>query len=343
MKIPVIIMFISLVMLQSCTPEKKTKAYEEVFWVSGIKTECSAGAGKAQCLNVYKGDILTNATWENFYAPIENFEFKKGTFQKIKVKVTPLEKENMPADASSLKYTLLEHLEQQPDIRVLLQGNWMLHKLNDAEVTKKAQLTINLNKKQLSGNDSCNNFTTTIQNLTAQQITLGAIASTRKMCKDMELATAFTNALGTIKTYQIKGSYLTFFNDEGKKILSFLKQNTSTVNTEIDNSWIAMRINENPINRMVKSPQLEINLKEMKLMGSDGCNQYTATIKNISDANITVGNIASTNKMCKNIDIANKYTKALGAVKKYKLKDGKLTFFDIENKEVLFFLKAKSR
>ena len=46
---------------------------QAVYWVNSSQVESSAGAGKMQCLQVYKGDNLSKAQWEPFCAPIEGF------------------------------------------------------------------------------------------------------------------------------------------------------------------------------------------------------------------------------------------------------------------------------
>lgn len=56
----------------------------QVYWVSGSKAECSAGAGKMMCLRVSKHPDLQQAHWQYFYAPIEGFVFEEGVLKKSK-------------------------------------------------------------------------------------------------------------------------------------------------------------------------------------------------------------------------------------------------------------------
>lgn len=87
----------------------------QIYWVSGSKAECSAGAGKMQCLRVSKNADLKQADWQYFYAPIEGFNFEKGFLKKIEVHASPLDPQTVPADASSIRYTLIKELEKMPD------------------------------------------------------------------------------------------------------------------------------------------------------------------------------------------------------------------------------------
>ena len=68
-------------LLNACSNSKN-----KIFWVSGMKTECSGGAGKMQCLIVHKGKNLDEAIWENFYSPIEGFEFEEGFMKKLEIR-----------------------------------------------------------------------------------------------------------------------------------------------------------------------------------------------------------------------------------------------------------------
>lgn len=335
--------FFAFVILQACGSTKSKNINYETFWVNSYKTQCNAGTGKAQCLGVYKGNDPTNANWKHFYAPIQGFKFKEGQLQKIRVKVEKLAPENIPADASCLKYTLLEVKEKKADLRYVLNGDWVLDKLNDKSIDNsinKPTLAIDLSKQKVSGNNSCNDYVGAIEKVTAQKLILGNIASTRKMCMDMNIATQFTIAANSVKTYHTKGNSLIFYNIDNKKVLSFTKKPKSTADYRVNDIWVATRIEGNPINRMVKTPRLEINIDKMMLMGNDGCNDYSGSIKSISGKDIEIGNIAATQKACRNIEVADRFAKALYNSKSYEIEAGTLTFFDVNYKEALSFLKA---
>lgn len=74
------ILALAAIGLQSC----KT-ASSNTLWVSGVKTECTAGAGTMQCLNIQNGEELDAQSWQNFYSDIKNFQFEEGYLKKIKV------------------------------------------------------------------------------------------------------------------------------------------------------------------------------------------------------------------------------------------------------------------
>lgn len=84
------------------------KPVEKVIWIGPEKQDCVAGVMKTQCLQ-YK----TSATgqWLNFYGPIEGFEWEQGKSYKLKIRQEKIA--NPPADASSLKTSLVKVLSSQ--------------------------------------------------------------------------------------------------------------------------------------------------------------------------------------------------------------------------------------
>ena len=76
------------------------------LYVDSKLVEC-VGVTLQQCMLVREDP---NSDWENFYDTIDGFEFQSGYEYKLKVQVTEIK--NPPADASSLKYSLVEILEK---------------------------------------------------------------------------------------------------------------------------------------------------------------------------------------------------------------------------------------
>lgn len=219
---------IALIIFQACSTSKNTVEQNSIFWVSGFKTEASAGAGTRQVLRIHRGGELDDPQWENFYAPIEGFEFEEGYLQKIEVKEEKLDASEVPADASSIKYTLVKVLDKQKDLRTELNGKWALIRINTNLLNKMIvipTLMVDLSKMVISGNSGCNNYTGKIRQLSASHIALAPIASTEKMCANRNIEDEFQKALNTINTFQIKDAQLSFYDQDGKEVLAFLKAN----------------------------------------------------------------------------------------------------------------------
>ncbi|CAI1641715.1 Uncharacterised protein [Serratia liquefaciens] len=108
------LLFIALVGLAGCSqegakvsqPVNKDGDHTEVLLVNSALVDCM-GVAPMKCMQVRHS---VQGQWEMFYSQIEGFTFEPGYRYRLKVKVTELE--NVPADASSLRYTLVEQLEK---------------------------------------------------------------------------------------------------------------------------------------------------------------------------------------------------------------------------------------
>ncbi|MGJ8664763.1 MAG: DUF4377 domain-containing protein [Patiriisocius sp.] len=211
-----------LVTLQSCA----TKQATTTLWVSGSKVECDAGAGKIQCLQIHKGENIDNPKWENFYSTIEGFTFEKGFLKKIEVKEEQVK--NPPADASSIKYTLVKELKKQVDFKAQIDGKWRLARLNGNPINRMVKLPemlIKSNEMQVSGTGGCNNYSGEIKKLTSTSIELGPIISTKMACINENIEQEYFEALNTVSTYKIEKNELSFLNSEGNEALFFIPAN----------------------------------------------------------------------------------------------------------------------
>jgi len=330
----IITIFFFGLLLNACLPNK-------TLWVGGIKTECSAGAGKMQCLYVHKGESLGIESWENFYAPIEGFEFEEGVMKKIKVKEEKIG--NPPADGASIRYTMVKELARKVDYRAQLNGDWTLQGINDSAIDKsikRPNMKVNSVQMKVSGSGGCNSYSGLITKLTSNSISFGNIGSTRRSCAHNTIEHNYFKALNTAYTYIIKQDTLYFHNEKGYKILSYLKGIKKDPSPRIHDIWTAVRINKTPINRMMPIPRMEINLTEMKVLGTDGCNNYTGSIKDITDTQIAFEGLASTLKMCPEMETADAFNNAIRQVVSYRLENLYLILMNAEGNEVIAFLKA---
>ena len=198
---------------------------QAVYWVNSSQVESSAGAGKMQCLQVYKGDNLSKAQWEAFCAPIEGFTFEEGYFKKIEVSEKPLK--DVSAGAPNVAYTLVREIEKVKDSRFDLQGEWKLVSMGEKAITPEAQPTLKLNisEMKVNGSDSCNTFMGSIKTLTDKELVFGDLASTLMLCGEkMEVADAFGMAMQKVRQYQLKGDQLLFTDKQGGVLLTFAKK-----------------------------------------------------------------------------------------------------------------------
>ena len=198
---------------------------QAVYWVNSSQVESSTGAGKMQCLQVYKGDNLSKAQWEAFCAPIEGFTFEEGYFKKIEVSEKPLK--DVSAGAPNVAYTLVREIEKVKDSRFDLQGEWKLVSMGEMVITPETQPTLKLNisEMKVNGSDSCNTFMGSIETLTDKELVFGDLASTLMLCAEkMEVADAFGMAMQKVRQYQLKGDQLLLTDEQGGVLLTFAKK-----------------------------------------------------------------------------------------------------------------------
>jgi hypothetical protein len=71
------------------------------------RADCQ-GEGERKCLQVRE---VESGEWRNFYANIEGFDYEEGNAYEVRVEVTEVPRP--PADASSLRYRLLEVISKR--------------------------------------------------------------------------------------------------------------------------------------------------------------------------------------------------------------------------------------
>lgn len=87
--------------------DAKLNAGDKILEVAPTKVDC-VGAFPMKCLQVRE----VGGQWENFYAPIEGFDFEEGSRYRLQVNVSHVA--NPPADGSSLRYQLVRVLDKMP-------------------------------------------------------------------------------------------------------------------------------------------------------------------------------------------------------------------------------------
>lgn len=224
------LLFLSLFIANSCNNTQKKDATTSTFFVNSAKVPCE-GVAPMNCLQIQKGDTLEGANWEFFYNTIEGFTYEPGYIYKVKVKETALDPATVPADASTVKYTLVEILEKKEDATLQLHDIWALetvhgtavNKENFPKLSKQPVLELLITERRIAGNDGCNTIFGSIEDLDAEKIRFGKMGSTRMACLDMEIPSSFTAALLKTTSYKKEGLQLAFYNEENVKILNFKK------------------------------------------------------------------------------------------------------------------------
>jgi heat shock protein HslJ len=335
----IVILFLCLLILVSCTENKEQISS---FWISGFKVSCDPGAGLTECLLVSGTDDLDNTDWELFYANIDGFTFEEGYLKKVKVD-TKKPEGDIAADQSAFVYKLVEESEKKKDTRLLLQGDWQVESIkgqSKSPDSKALSLSFDLKDMKINGFAGCNSYQGSMKLIGLGGIVFGDLLNTLSICENLAIEDNYLGALREVKAFKVAHSKLYLQDKEGQSQLVFTKMDKTKNSIRINDIWSAVRIEGNPINRMVSVPRLEINTSEMKIYGNDGCNEYFGSISELTEKRIAVGNIGSTRKMCPDMEIPQRYNNALSKVEAYLFDKQILVFKDSEGNEVLAFMKA---
>ena len=174
------------------------------LWIAPELVDC-VGVAPQKCMVVRTAE---DAQPEWFYDQIEGFEHVVGTSYVIDVAVTELE--NPPADASSLRYRLVEVVEsKEVEMSSDLDGtSWTLLGFRDGDlfdpIGDATTATINFDGDRVSGGAGCNNYMGTFE-ASGNGVTFGPLGATRKLCGPDEMAVEdrFLPIMATIETAEI--------------------------------------------------------------------------------------------------------------------------------------------
>jgi heat shock protein HslJ len=280
------------------TPEvsEGEEAMQEVTYFVGPELVDCTGVAPQKCLLVKEDP---NADYQLFYSPIEGFEFIEGFEYELRVQVEPVE--NAPADASALRYTLLEVISQTR----ALEGNvWALESwLNDAgemvPAIEDSGASAEFRGGQVSGNGGCNSFSGGFER-NGNELTVGQLASTLMLCTPEELGTqetAFLAHLQSAATFQISDDRLDISNRRGEVVLTFtILEPASLTGT----NWMLTSYNNGQGGVVTLVPETQITAvfgEDGRLNGVAGCNNYMTSFT-AEGNNITIQPAASTRKLC---------------------------------------------
>jgi heat shock protein HslJ len=121
-------------------------------------------------------------------------------------------------------FTFKRPASSTADIRI--NEIWVAIAINKKPLNKKEplpRLEVNLDKNKVYGNNGCNEYNGTITAITDKKISFGPLATTRKMCPDMDVPTKYEQAMQKVASYKYEGLNLKLYDDKGNELISFLK------------------------------------------------------------------------------------------------------------------------
>lgn len=187
-------------------------SYAQKIRVNSEKNEC-VGLVPQLCLQV---KFKSSTEWQNFYAPIEGFNFEPGYEYLIKIKT--IDVKNPPADCSTKRYVLkriIKKTKKNIDKPIIQNITWKLIEINQ-KVLPNSKATLSFIDNAIKGSLGCNTYFGSYT-ITNQTINFKAIGSTLMACSDsniMNLENEFAKLLSENSyTYLIEDSFLKLSKD----------------------------------------------------------------------------------------------------------------------------------
>ena len=173
-----VILSLSLI-LSTCTPfTTPDSATEEILFTFPYRQPC-VGVGPMLCMQVRDS---ADAKSQHFYQSISGFTSESGFNVGLRVRKEKVE--NPPADASPIRYTLVEEISksQIEDQLDLTQTDCKLVEIQGKPALSNAIPTLSVTKDcAVAGNAACNQYNA-YYNRQQSDLEVGAIATTRKAC-----------------------------------------------------------------------------------------------------------------------------------------------------------------
>jgi heat shock protein HslJ len=207
----------------SCSTKKIQAQNQDLnteIWIVADRTIECIGEGVFQCI-VYR--VKGQDKWQMIFEGVEGFEYVEGNHYKIKIRKETIQ--NPPQDASSIKYILVELLEERPanPIEGVINDTWGVVELNGESIYPgKQEMTIELNSRQNSVHAyaGCNSIGGRLEILDgdSRSVRLTGLFATEKFCEDkMKLEKMYQTALRKMNRLEFEQAELRAFS--GDKLL----------------------------------------------------------------------------------------------------------------------------
>ena len=313
---------------------------EKTIYVGPRQVDC-VGVAPQKCLLVKENP---DDDWTMYYDRIEGFDYEPG--YEYELRIVEEEVENPPADASSIRWTLVEVVSKTRSLEGTI---WVLESYLNSEGVlvgplPDSQVTAVFQDGQIGGNASCNSYFGSYEADADGNLTIGALGMTEMFCQIDELMVQegdYLAALSSAASYLITEDNLQIEDADGKEILVFSALKPAPLAGTL---WgFAGFVDASGIARSALAGT-EITAtfdEEGKLSGSSGCNNYSTTYEVSGDQMTITGPIASTMMMCPTPGVMEQeaeYLAALETVSSYAIEAKQLTLFNDEGQAILTYV-----
>lgn len=198
------------------------------------------------------------------------------------------------------------------------------------------------------GNSGCNRLMGSFDTKAASgNLNLGALASTRMMCPEMDVEQRVLSALGEVRHYKRTGDgEFTLYGEDGSTPLVVLHKRCGEMTlSELDGEWLIVRAMDLPAEGSAdREPFLAFDTAGGKVHGNTGCNLFNCTFEAGKEPQtIMLASGASTMMACPDMTFEQTTLDALQKVRVYgRLANGNVGLFDGEG-TLLLELAAKKK
>lgn len=219
------------VALFACTGHRTQASNDVIFEVNSYRVPC-VGMAPMRCLQIRRSDP-PNDEWQNFYSEIRGFEYRPGYLYRLRVRETSLPPGQVPADASSIRFELVEIIDKTPDPRLAIHDIWALVQtdglgsddLDPPSMPKHPYIEFHVSRRDYLGNTGCGEFSGKILRIGPQELRLGPMTSepVHPDCNDGSVTVRWSAALEKVARWQRIELTLVLLDDNGSEVLRFRK------------------------------------------------------------------------------------------------------------------------
>jgi heat shock protein HslJ len=298
------------------------------------------GVGPQKCLLVKENP---DDDWTMYYDQIQGFDYEPG--YEYELRIVEEEVENPPADASSIRWTLVEVVSKTRSLEGTI---WVLESYLNSEGVlvgplPDSQVTAVFQDGQIGGNASCNSYFGSYEADADGNLAIGALGMTEMFCMIDELMAQesdFLAALTSSASYLIAEDNLQIEDADGTEVLVFSALKPAPL---VGPLWeFAGFVDASgTVRSALAGTEITATFdEEGSLSGSSGCNSYSTTYEVSGDQMSISGPIAATMMMCPTpgvMEQEGEYLAALESVSSYAIDAKQLILYNAQGQPILTY------
>ena len=229
---------------------------------------------------------------------------------------------------------------------VSLAGEWNIVSVEGQQVTSEEDPFLGFDMKdgRMYGNAGCNNIMAQVTvDSVKGSIELSEVGATRRMCPDMKLEQQVLEALAKVAGYKASKTGVVLTDATGKVVFGLEKKIVTEVKlSDLNGEWIIASVEGKAVEVVEKIPFLAINVADMTVHGTGGCNIFNGSFHQEEDqpASFQFGELATTMMAGPGMEQEGVILPALGKVRSFVVKaDGTAVLLDENKHEVILLTK----